>query len=251
MLVLCLPSCTDSCEDVVCLNGGACVDGDCACAEGWQGDDCSEPILQPPVPTGCEDLAHVTFDGHTYDLVQIGTQCWFKQNLRSDNYRNGDPIPGNLTDTPWTSTNSGAQAVFDNSNANLATYGRLYNWYAVDDDRGLCPSGFHVPTDGEWTELVNYLGGEQVAGAKMKSSPSDTPAWDGTNSSGFSALPGGNRSTFNGYFYNEGDAGSWWSSSANGASNAWFRRLNSVNGNVYRDYYDLRLGFSVRCVRDE
>ncbi len=251
MLVLCLPSCTDSCEDVVCLNGGACVDGDCACAEGWQGDDCSEPILQPPVPTGCEDLAHVTFDGHTYDLVQIGTQCWFKQNLRSDNYRNGDPIPGDLIDSQWGSTNSGAQAVYgDNNNANLSTYGRLYNWYAVDDERGLCPTGFHVPTDGEWTELVNYLGGEEVAGAKMKSSPSDTPAWDGTNSSGFSALPGGYRANYSGYF-DSGYGGLWWSSSADGADLAWGRVLAYVDGSVLRGNSDQRYGFSVRCVRDE
>ncbi len=249
MLVLCLPSCTDSCDDVVCLNGGACVDGDCACAEGWQGDDCSEPILQPPVPTGCEDLANVTFDGHTYDLVQIGSQCWFKENLRSDNYRNGDAIPGNLSNSQWTSTNLGAQAVFDNSNANLATYGRLYNWYAVNDARGLCPTGFHVPTDGEWTELVNYLGGEQVAGAKMKSSPSDTPAWDGTNSSGFSALPGGYRNYPNGDFYVGGDYGGWWSSSADGSNSAWYRDLYSDNDYVARGSSSLRSGFSVRCLK--
>ena len=234
----------------MCLNGGACVDGDCACAEGWQGDDCSEQILQPPVPTGCEDLANVTFDGHTYDLVQIGTQCWFKENLRSDNYRNGDPIPGNLTDSQWGSTNSGAQAVFDNSNANLATYGRLYNWYAVDDDRGLCPSGFHVPTDDEWTELVNYLGGEEVAGAKMKSSPSDTPAWDGTNSSGFSALPSGYRSSANGSFFSVGSNGYWWFSSADGSASAWFCILSSDYDYVYRFTNNLRFGFSVRCLQN-
>jgi len=194
-------------------------------------------------------LANVTFDGHTYDLVQIGSQCWFKENLRSDNYRNGDEIPGDLNDNQWTSTNSGAQAIYDNSNANLATYGRLYNWYAVNDARGLCPTGFHVPTDGEWTELVNYLGGEEVAGTKMKSSPSDTPAWDGTNSSGFSALPGGLRYDDLGFFFLEGDYGHWWSSSADGTFGAWFRSLYSDGDNVYRS--NVRSGYSVRCVRDE
>jgi uncharacterized protein (TIGR02145 family) len=247
-MVLFLPSCTDSCEDVVCLNGGACVDGDCACAEGWQGDDCSELVLQPPVPTGCEDLANVTFDGHTYDLVQIGTQCWFKENLRSDNYRNGDVIPGNLNDDQWTSTTSGAQAIYDNDNANLATYGRLYNWYAVNDARGLCPTGFHVPTDGEWTELVNYLGGEQVAGTALKASAADTPAWDGTNSSGFSALPGGFRDYY-GYFLNLGNYGGWWSSSPSG-SFAWNRGLYPGYSDVGRPTHGVREGFSVRCVRD-
>jgi uncharacterized protein (TIGR02145 family) len=194
-------------------------------------------------------LANVTYDGHTYDLVQIGTQCWFKENLRSDNYRNGDVIPGNLNDDQWTSTTSGAQAIYDNDNANLATYGRLYNWYAVNDARGLCPTGFHVPTDGEWTELENYLGGEEVAGAKMKSSPSDTPPWDGMNSSGFSALPGGFRNYGSGYFYGLGSFGLWWSSSPSG-SNAWYRTLDSGYSNVFRSGSSVRDGFSVRCVRD-
>jgi hypothetical protein len=100
----------------------------------------------------CGGSTAVTFDGHTYALVSIGTQCWFKENLRSDNYRNGDAIPGNLKDRKWTSTSSGAQTVFgegtsgvyDGSSdevANLAAYGRLYNWYAVNDARGLCPGG--------------------------------------------------------------------------------------------------------------
>ncbi len=205
----------------------------------------------------------MTYDGHTYDLVQIGTQCWFKENLRSDNYRNGDPIPGNLNDSQWTLTNSGAQAIYDDSTANLATYGRLYNWYAVDDDRGLCPTGFHVPTDEEWTELVIYLGGEEVAGTKMKSSKSDIPAWDGTNGSGFSALPGGNRRYSNGVFGELGQVGvdeelgfpifdymnNWWSSSPPGLV-AWSRGLVSGLPNVSRYNSDVRYGFSVRCVRD-
>jgi uncharacterized protein (TIGR02145 family) len=224
-------------------------------------------------PAQCGGASTVTFDGHTYNLVGIGNQCWFKENLRSDNYRNGNAIPGNLSNSQWTSTTSGAQTVYgegssavysgsSDETANLATYGRLYNWYAVNDARGLCPTGFHVPTDGEWMTLEMALGMTSAQansagwrgtdqGTQMKSSPSDTPAWNGTNSSVFSALPGGLRSSLDGAFYYGGDSGFWWSSSADGADGAWARNLASVNVSVNRSSYYRRVGFSVRCVRDE
>jgi uncharacterized protein (TIGR02145 family) len=201
-------------------------------------------------PAQCGGASTVTFDGHTYALVGIGNQCWFKENLRSDNYRNGDAIPGNLTGSQWGFSGSGAQAVYNSDPSNLATYGRLYNWYAVNDARGLCPVGFHVPSDGEWTVLTNALGGPSVAGTALKSSTSDSPPWDGTNASGFSALPGGYRTNGSGgYFYSLGVVGICWSSSPSG-SYAWYRSLYSGDSNVDRDYYDVRGGFSVRCVRD-
>ena len=133
--------------------------------------------------------------------------------------------------------------------ANLATYGRLYNFFAVSDSRGLCPTGYHVPSDEEWTVLENHLGGSSVAGTALKSSPSDTPAWDGDNSSGFSALPGGYRYYDGGIFLDQGYLGAWWSSSPDGAG-AWFRYLYSGFSNVYRTNDYTRYGFSVRCVRD-
>ena len=171
-------------------------------------------------PAQCGGASTVTFDGHTYALVGIGTQCWFAENLRSDNYRNGDPIPGNLTDAQWTSTTSGAQAVYGEGStlvhqgssdevANLATHGRLYNWYAVNDSRGLCPSGFHVPSDGEWTILENELGGWALAGAELKAAP---PVWNGTNSTGFTALRSGLRFNSTGFFNYEARYGYWWTS---------------------------------------
>jgi uncharacterized protein (TIGR02145 family) len=186
----------------------------------------------------------VRFDGYDYPTVAIGAQCWFKENLRSDHYRNGDAIPGNLTNARWTSTSSGAQAVYDNKPSSLATYGRLYNWYAVNDARGLCPSGFHVPTDEEWKELEGTLGGTSAAGAAMK-----TTSWGGTNSSGFSALPGGLRVSDDGSFDLQGNYGYWWSSSPSGTL-AWSRFLYSGYSDVYRDDFNTRSGFSVRCVRD-
>jgi uncharacterized protein (TIGR02145 family) len=212
-------------------------------------------------PAECGGASTVDFDGHIYDLVAIGDQCWFAENLRTEHYANGDAIPGNLSDSQWTSTSSGAQAVYDNDDANLATYGRLYNWYAVDDARGLCPSGWHVPTESEWMTLEIELGMSSSEanstgwrgtdqGAQMKSSSSDTPSWNGTNASGFSALPGGLRGKFYGYFYDGGDSGYWWSASPGGTSGAWDRSLYSDDGYVYRDASDARFGFSVRCVRD-
>jgi uncharacterized protein (TIGR02145 family) len=217
-------------------------------------------------PAQCGGATTVTFDGYTYALVAIGTQCWFAENLRSDNYRNGDAIPGNLSDAQWASTSSGAQTVYGEGTstvyqgssdevANLAPYGRLYNWYAVNDSRGLCPSGFHVPSDGEWMTLEMALGMTSSQanatgwrgtdqGTQMK-----TTSWGGTNSSGFSALPGGYRSNGYGGFYGQGSYGNWWSSFPGGA-NAWNRSLGSGYSSVGRSNDDARYGFSVRCVRD-
>jgi uncharacterized protein (TIGR02145 family) len=196
----------------------------------------------------------VRFDGYDYPTVAIGAQCWFKENLRSDNYRNGDAIPGNLSDAQWSSTDSGAQAVYNNDASGLATYGRLYNWYAVNDSRGLCPSGFHVPSDGEWMTLEMVLGMTSIQANSNKWRGTDqdsqmkTVSWGGTNSSGFSALPGGFRSSDFGYFSDQGGVGGWWSSSPNG-TNAWSRSLLSGDSDVGRYYSSSRGGFSVRCVR--
>ena len=190
----------------------------------------------------------VTYNGHDYSTVAIGTQCWFAENLRSGNYANGDAIPGDLSNATWESTTTGAQAVYGDDATNLATYGRLYNWHAVDDARGLCPSGWHVPTDDEFTELTTGLGGESVAGSALKASATDSPSWDGSNSSGFSALPGGYRHGTGSFYYVGYDA-FFWSSSPSG-SDAWSRRLNFGYDGVSRDNYFQRSGFSVRCVRD-
>ena len=221
-------------------------------------------------PEQCGGVSTVTYDGYTYDLVAIGEQCWFAENLRNTHYANGDAIPGELTAGEWSSTTAGAQAVYGEGSstcyhepcdevANLENFGRLYNWYAVDDSRGLCPSGWHVPTDGEYMTLEMELGMSSSEanstgwrgtdqGAQMKASASDSPNWNGTNSSGFSALPGGYRND-DGYFSNVGSWAYFWSSSPNG-SNAWNRRLSSGDDNVFRYYNGRRAGFSVRCVRD-
>jgi uncharacterized protein (TIGR02145 family) len=256
-------------EGVVCLdpdNDGVCAENEVSgctssIAENFNPSATEEDgTCRMPDSGSCDDVATVTFDGYTYNLVAIGNQCWFKENLRSDNYRNGDAIPGNLTDDAWASTDSGAQTVYDkgasavdrgsNEEANLATYGRLYNWHAVNDSRGLCPVGFHVPSDEEWTVLENVLGGSDVAGTALKSLAADSPRWDGSNSSGFSALLGGYRDSDYGSYDALGIYGLWWSSSQF-ETDAWDRYLTSGISNVSRsNYHGVRSGFSVRCVRD-
>jgi uncharacterized protein (TIGR02145 family) len=217
----------------------------------------------------------VSYQGYDYATVLIGDQCWFAENLRSENYENGDAIPSNLSDSEWENTSSGAVAVYgeDVGCANyspdidacdpaqsLNEYGRIYNWYAVDDARGLCPSGWHVPTDGEWMTLEMALGMSESdandtgfrgtdQGTQMKTDYGWSGIGNGTNSSGFSGLPSGYRSD-GGYFTNAGNGAPWWSSSPNG-SDAWNRYLDYWEYEYVGRYASSpQYGFSVRCVRD-
>ena len=169
--------------------------------------------------------------------LKIGKQEWATEDLKVTKFRNGEDIPLVTDDDEWTQLTTAAYCISPKGHY-------LYNWYAVNDSRGLAPEGFHVPTDAEWTELTNTLGGDEVAGKTMK-----TEEWGGSNQSGFSALPGGYRYDVNGDFYNLGYSGSWWSSSADGANGAWYRYLFFGNGYVNRNNYYLRIGFSVRCLK--
>ena len=128
--------------------------------------------------------------------VTIGNQVWMTKNLDVDKFRNGDPIPHAKTNEEWVSYSNAGEAAwcyYDDDPANGEKYGKLYNWYAVSDPRGLAPEGWHVPSDKEWTVLTDYLGGEEKAGARMKSKNGWHDNGNGTNSSGFSGLPGGSR----------------------------------------------------------
>ena len=194
-------------------------------------------------PFSCT-TSSVSYDGDVYATVQIGSQCWFAENLRTDNYNDGTPIPGGLTAPQWASTSTGAQAIYNDDPTNLSIYGRLYNWYAVSNPAGLCPTGWHVPTDAEWTTLTTHLGGLSVAGTALK-----TGAWGGNNSSGFTAVPAGHRGFDNGNYYVLGSWSNLWTSTLDG-SNAWFRDLNASDGTVSRNSHSLRYGFSVRCILD-
>jgi len=184
-------------------------------------------------------------------FVTIGTQVWMTKNLDVSTFRNGDPIPQAKTDAEWERAGNNRQPAwcyYDNDPANGAKYGKLYNWYAVNDSRGLAPKGWHVPTDEEWTQLTDYLGGEEVAGDKMKSKTGWSENGNGTNSSGFSGLPGGDRSS--GAFSSIGDYGVWWSSTESDTVYPRVRLLLPLSGGVDGGGSTKESGHSVRCLRD-
>ena len=182
--------------------------------------------------------------------VKIGNQVWMAENLNVDHYRNGDPIPTSLSNAQWESTTKGAYAIYNDDPTNEKIYGKLYNWYAVNDSRGLCPIGWHMPIDDEWTLLTLSLGGEKVAGGKMKSTSLwNSPNEGATNISGFNGLPGGYLDLF-GVYYSLGYNGYYWSISEFDFSSAWNRRLGYGRQVVDRGNYGKQDGFSVRCVKD-
>ena len=175
-----------------------------------------------------------------------------KENLDVMTYRNGDVIPQVTDNTAWAGLTTGAWCWYSNSADNGAIYGKLYNWYAVNDPRGLAPQGWHIPTDAEWTTLGTLLGGDAVAGGKMKTTGTtrwNTPNTSATNESGYAGLPGGYR-FYNGAFYSVGVNGYWWSATEYDSSSAWTRGLGDYDGTLYRDATNEKSGFSVRCLRD-
>jgi uncharacterized protein (TIGR02145 family) len=188
-------------------------------------------------------------DGNTYNTVLIGTQCWMQSNLKVSKYRNGDIIPKVFDSQIWQKATSGFYTYYESSFCNLLIYGNLYNWYAVNDVRGLCPTGWHVPSKDEWDKLVSHLGGELVAGGKLKSVTGwNVPNTGATNESGFTGLPGGYRDTV-GSFHLIRSLAFFWSASENDFT-AWSRYLSYSNGLVLRYNSFESFGASVRCLRD-
>ena len=200
--------------------------------------------------SSCPGIPTVLYEGQTYNTVLIGDQCWLKENLNV-----GTMIPGNQNQT----NNSQVEKYCMGDEPDYcAEYGGLYQWYEMmqyiytQGTQGICPDGWHIPTDGEWTTLTTYLGGEEVAGGKMKEAGTvhwAPPNSGATNSSGFTALPGGWRGNTGGF--GELTFSTYiWSSSQYGGANAWIRRLYFLYENVYTDYYPGSNGFSVRCLKD-
>ena len=230
------------------------------------GTDCEAEDVDPELGEfNCGDL--MNYHGYDYATVQIGEQCWFAENLRNEHYANGDAIPGELSNSEWSIASEGAQAIYNNDATNLAGYGRLYNWYAVDDARGLCPSGWHVPNDGEFMTLEMELGMSEFEanltgqrgtdqGTQMKSSPEDSPSWEGTNTSGFSGLPSGLRGTDGIFMVGLPSVNSWnghglfWSTSVIDVEDAINRLLYYTDTEVYRQQRNQHQGLSVRCLKD-
>ena len=203
-------------------------------------------------------------DGFTYQTVKIGSQIWMNENLRVSKYRNGDTILTGLNNSSWQSTTVGAYEIYGNSYLNNMIYGKLYNFYAVSDPRGLCPTGWHIPSDQEWKDLesffniqsneINIIGGRgsvQNIGGKLKSISSvwTTPNSNAVNLVGFSALPGGSRGNSGTSNLNSG--GYWWCYSDPANPTLWYRYLAFSDARIFRyDSGNRTFGFSVRCIKD-
>jgi len=190
-------------------------------------------------------------DGNVYTSVTIGTQVWMKENLKTTKYNNGTTIPNVTDDTEWENLNTGAYCWYDNEITNKASYGALYNWYAVNTGK-LCPAGWHVPTDAEWTILIDYLGGKYFACGKLKETGTThwgSPNAGATNETGFTALPGGYR-LVDGYFLWMGYTGHYWSSTEGAPCCAWNRILFRDYDQVDINNYYKPAGNSVRCLKN-
>ena len=210
--------------------------------------------------TGCGGQTSLTYDGRTYDLVEIGGQCWFADNLATDQYRNGDLIPTGLDNASWSSSTSGAYSIMLNNISNDATYGKLYNWFAVTDDRGLCPAGWHIPSDCEWMYLEGYIGlldneleatgWRGSSGGTLKTTSFwEAPNVGASNSFGYDGLPGGYRGSW-GAYNDFGSLGWWWTTSAPSWDTVWSRTLWFNSSGIHRGFYSKQTGFSVRCLKD-
>ncbi|MGC1391586.1 MAG: fibrobacter succinogenes major paralogous domain-containing protein [Bacteroidales bacterium] len=191
-------------------------------------------------------------DGNVYNTVVINTQVWMVENLKTTRYRNGDPIQYISDSTQWNQyLTTGAYCIYRNNASNANAYGNLYNWYAVNDNRYIAPSGWHVPTDGDWTALTSFLGGD-TEGGKLKEAGTihwASPNTGATNETGFTALPGGYRDDL-GFFDWITDYLYLWSSSEAEATVAWYRFMDNNSGYVIKDVFDKTYGFSVRCIKD-
>jgi len=182
--------------------------------------------------------------------ITIGNQNWISKNLDVDTYRNGDEIPQVQDANLWDKLTTGAWCYYDNNSTNGTTYGKLYNWYAVNDSRGLAPKGYHIPTDAEWTILTYYLGGESVAGTKMKSTSGWQNNGNGNNTSGFAGLPGGLRDYPSARFIDIGGYAKWWSSSEYNSLSSSGRIIFYSSEGCKKNYWLKINGFSVRCLKD-
>ncbi|MEX2234805.1 MAG: fibrobacter succinogenes major paralogous domain-containing protein [Cyclobacteriaceae bacterium] len=186
-----------------------------------------------------------------YKSVKIGDQVWMVENLNVDRFRNGEAITHATTSEEWVRAGKEgkpAWCYYENKQENGQRYGKLYNWYAVTDPRGVAPEGYRVATDADWRLVTDFLGGEDAAGTKMKSPGGWVAKGNGTNESGFSGLPGGSRNLYGEFQYGEQGA-YWWTSTERDRELAWYRVIDQSPYYVYRTNYSKANGLSVRCVR--
>lgn len=203
----------------------------------------SDSPAENEIPANITDV-----DGNNYTKITIGQQIWLKENLNVSRYRDGTVIPEVNDPEVWATLTTGAWRYYNDDSENGKVYGKLYNWYAVKDPRGLAPDGCHIPSDEEWEKLSNFLG--PGAGGEMKEASTDywfDPNEAATNNSGFTGLPGG-LVIKNGSFYFDGSFGYWWTSTGQDATTAWNRSLGYNSGIICRSYDNKNYGFSVRCI---
>jgi len=209
----------------------------------------------------CEKADEIVFlenqvrdiDGNIYNTVGIGNQTWIIENLNTCRYRNGAPIPYVESRNEWGQLSTPAYCYYYNKSENSSVYGKLYNWYVIEDSRGICPEGWHIPTREEWEELVAYLGGGAVAGGKLKEAGLDH--WlepnEATNESCFTALPGGHRGSL-GTFGRIQESGSWWTATEHedhfAHAYCFFTAHNHTRASIRESFK--RVGRSIRCIKD-
>ncbi len=231
------------------------------------GED-SKPT-EPTEPAGPETSTVNDIDGNVYETVKIGNQWWMAENLKVTHYRNGNEIPHVTDNNEWIGLSTGAYSNYDNSEE-YVKYGRLYNWYAVNDSSNIAPEGWHVPSDDDWKQLEMFLGMSQIQadaadswsargtneGGKLKERGTalwQSPNEGATNTSGFSALPLGYRDSGTGVFYLIGMWAIFWTSTQSiqsGSPRAWHRLLSNTKSTVFRAHVYKEAGFAVRCVKD-
>jgi uncharacterized protein (TIGR02145 family) len=208
-------------------------------------------IFYRPVKTNTSANTVTDINGNSYKTVTIGTQVWMAENLKVSKYNDGSAIPNVTDNSQWSALTTGAWSNYNNNSQNDNTYGKLYNWHTVNTGK-LCPTGWHVPTDAEWTVLTDYLAANGHSGTEGKALKSTT-GWNsngnGTDNYGWNGLPGGYRYG-NGSFDYIGYSGNWWSSSQLSTGSAWARGLYYSFDYVGRYYGSKKYGFSVRCLRD-
>jgi uncharacterized protein (TIGR02145 family) len=195
----------------------------------------------------------IDIDGNSYDTIKIGSQVWLKENLLVTHYNNGDLLSNIIDNIQWGNLTTGACCSYNNDTNNSITYGRLYNWYAASDNRNVCPNGWHIPANEEYGTLIDYLGGINVAGGKMKEAGTThwlPPNTGATNESGFTGLPGGYRNGINGTFEYQGAFGHWWSGTQYDASEAWGIGLFYLDVPANQSESIKRNGFSIRCIKN-
>jgi uncharacterized protein (TIGR02145 family) len=197
-----------------------------------------------------EESDSIIIDWNTCEEIQIGNQIWMCRNLDVSHYRNGDSIPEVRDSVEWSNLETGAWCYYNNSDSIGKIYGKLYNWYAVNDPRGLAPEGWHVATIDEWNNLINYLGGNEIAGGKLKEPGIihwNNPNIDATNENGFTALPGGDRED-SGLFNEVGLFSNLWTSSFDNIGDISLYISNKYTF-IFSTHYSNSFGFSVRCIR--